>query len=413
VRRADLTGALLWLTPLLLGTYFATGAAALEFAMYGLCLVAVLPHVGPFAGSVTRHPANLMLVLLFGTLGVSMAAAFVRTPTPFTMLQAKALAATAVWASVYVVVFSSVRTLDGLERLLRWCNAAALLISLSVFASALAHALGIGFGEVLEYRDGSIRAFGPLGDQVGFVLVLPILTALLASRPLMFGLHLGALFLTGTRGAFFCCLLGLGLYVVAVAMKRVPPVRGRVAWMAAAAVGAAMWLSPAAAVLSTRLAETASASGYALRLAAVETGTRVFRDHPFLGVGFNGFGRDRPAVAEDWLTPASAENGLSRTAKQYVQTATDGGVPALAALVLFVLCTARNAYRVAGWHQASPELAASQFWLLAALVGNLGALWLLAHTVTGFFVFAVAGLSARGAALARADARPCSPGPIL
>ena len=39
--------------------------------------------------------------------------------------------------------------------------------------------------------------FGPLGDQVGFILVLPALMSLVAARPIMFSVHVGALLLTG------------------------------------------------------------------------------------------------------------------------------------------------------------------------------------------------------------------------
>src|SRR5258708_7936315 len=98
---ADSAGSLIFVTPLLLGAYFTTGVASLQVGIYSICLIAVLPHVGPFVASLRRSPANLLLVLLFTALAMSTAAAFARVPSPEAMLQAKGLAATAVWASIY------------------------------------------------------------------------------------------------------------------------------------------------------------------------------------------------------------------------------------------------------------------------------------------------------------------------
>jgi O-antigen ligase len=104
----------------------------------------------------------------------------------------------------------------------------------------------------------------------------------------------------------------------------------------------------------------------------------------------------------------TAENGLSRTTNQLLQTATDGGALALLLLVLFVVCICRGALRIAKSPDASPAIVGLQLWLIAVMVGNQGALWLLSDTATGFFVFAVAGMTARmslGMAEQRAPAR--------
>src|SRR6185436_4912698 len=103
---------------------------------------------------------NLLLVLLFIGLTMSTLAAFARVPSSEAMLQAKALAATALWASIYIVVFSSVRTTSGVHRFVQWISFAALMITASVYLSALGHAIGFRFGEVLAFRDGSARVFG-------------------------------------------------------------------------------------------------------------------------------------------------------------------------------------------------------------------------------------------------------------
>jgi hypothetical protein len=66
-----------------------------------------------------------------------------------------------------------------------------------------------------------------------------------------------------------------------------------------------------------------------------------------------------------------------------------------------VWLTVRNAWRAIGWHEASAEFIGVQLWLVAFLIANQGALWLLSDAVSGFFVFAVAAMAAKGAAFAR------------
>jgi O-antigen ligase len=398
---ADLAGGLVLLVTALLGAFFVSGVFALQLVTYGICIVAVLPHLGPFIGSLGRNPANLLLVLLFTALAMSTFAVFARVPAPEAMLQVKTLAATAVWASIYIVTFSSLRTTGDVLRLTRWIGATSLIISASVYLSALFHIGGFRFGEVLQFSDGAFRAFGPLGDNVGFLLVIPALMSLVAARPLMFGIHLGALFLTATRGAMLCLVVGALAYLLIVAAGIIRPTRKRTLWgLAALAVGSAVWLSPVSDVLMDRLTNPS------MRGMAIQMGMSAFQENPLLGTGFNGFGSSRPAVAEDWLLPRQTENALSRTMNQYIQTATDGGVVALGCLLLFVLCTGRNALRVIRWGSATPQLVGLQLWLIAVLAGNQGALWFLSNTGSGFFIFAVAGLAARASALAMEQTAP-------
>jgi len=405
VGREDLTGALVLVTPVLLSASLSTGNSTLAFGMYGLFLLAALSYLVPFAASLRRNPANVLFVSLFAVLAMSTSAAFARVSWSEAMLQAKSLSATAVWASIYVVTFSSVVTAAGVLRLARWISVTCALIAASVYLSVLLYAVGIPFGEVLALGEGGIRAFGPLGDQVSFVLVLPALTSLVASSPVMFGVYLGALLLTATRGAVLCLVVGLIAYALAVASGRIRPERRRRGWaVLAVLVGAMVWLTPLSSTLMGRVWEPAGDSGYSLRLAAITTGAGVFRDNAVLGLGFNGFEAARPALYEDWLDPASAENGLSRAVNQYMQTATDGGALALLLLVLFAISLGRNALRVASWREATPELIAAQLWLISMIVGNQGALWLLSHTASGFFLFAVAGVTARAGAMIREQA---------
>jgi hypothetical protein len=385
------------LTPALLVANALTGAKSLQVAIYVVGLAAFVACAGPFLASLRRNSAGILLVLLFGVLTASMAAALLAEPSAGLWLAAKGLAATAVWASIYFVVFLAIRTPACLIRLVKWIHPVCFALSVSVCIGALCHLLGWNFGEIIEQRDGPFRAFGPLGDQVAFVVVLPALISLVAGRPLLFGLHLSALLLTGTRGAMVC--LAVGILVHLLRATRRPSRHG---WrlrstVATALVGAVLWLSPVSATLRDRF------SSPTMRTAAFEAGIDVVREHPLLGVGFNGLDANRSAVAEDWTTPLQAANGLSRASNQYIQTAVDGGVGALLLLLLFVGVSIRNALRVMQWREVTPEVLGTQLWLISMFVGNQGSLWLLSNTVSGFFTFAIAGLAASASVLSRSD----------
>jgi hypothetical protein len=370
-----------------------TGNQGFETARYLLGLAVVLPCLTTFTSSLQRSATGLSLVLLFLALSMSMLAAFYIQPSMVVWLQAKGLAGTAVWASIYIVVFVLVRRTEDANRVARWIDGVCLMLSASVWAGALLHLAGIPFGEVID-AGTTFRAFGPLGDQVGFVVVLPALTSLVARRPLRFGFHLSAVLLTGTRGALLCLLVGvIGLFVL-----RVGTSRGR-RWQLAAVVvvGILLWFMPMSAALKERFLQPS------MRRQAFETGIEVVRKSPVIGVGFNGLDSNRSAVVEDWTIPVQAANGLSRASNQYIQTAVDGGLVALSALLLFVALGIRNARRVIRWPAASPELLGSQLWLISVFLGNQASLWLLPETACGFFVFAVAGLAAKAGDLSQSE----------
>src|SRR5206468_7861244 len=117
---------------------------------------------------------------------------------------------------------------------------------------------------------------------VGFLLVLPVLMSLVISRPIMFGVHLGALLLTATRGAALCVVVGVLAYVLLVASGSIQATRKRMLWsIAAVAIGGVVWLSPLSAVLIVRL------SDHSLRLMSMEMGIGAVQENPLLGSGFN------------------------------------------------------------------------------------------------------------------------------
>jgi O-antigen ligase len=226
-------------------------------------------------------------------------------------------------------------------------------------------------------------------------VVLPALTSLATRRPLLFGFHASAIVLTGTRGALVCLMVGIAGHLVLGGRTGKP--RHRWQLVSIPVIAALLWLSPVSAALKERFLSPT------MRTEAIQAGIEIVRKSPILGFGFNGLDRNRSAVAEDWIMPLQAANGLARASNQYVQTAVDGGLVALLALVLFAAFGIRNAVRVIRWREATPQLLASQLWLISMFVGNQGSLWLLSDTASGFFIFAVAGLAARASDLSRRE----------
>jgi len=275
--------------------------AALQFGIYGICLVAVLPHVGPFVASLRRNPANLMLVLLFTTLAMSTAAAIARVPSPETTLQAKALAATAVWALIYIVTFSSIRTGGDLLRVTRWISSICLVITASGLSQRAASRLGTQLrrGPGVQRRD--VQGVRAAGRQRGLSSGASHSREFYRISPIMFGVHLGALLLTATRGAVLCLAVGLLAYLLILASGRIRSTGNRMRWsVAAVAVGCVVWLSPVSAVLMGRLSDPS------LRLMAMEMGIRAVQENPVLG----GASTDSPTV--DPLLPKTGPSRCKR-----------------------------------------------------------------------------------------------------
>jgi hypothetical protein len=394
----DVGGAIALLIPAMLFVFSLTTIHTVEVGMYVVGLIALLPCLPPFVSSLHRNATSVAFVMLFLVLSLSTAAAFYETPSADVWLRAKGLGATAVWASIYVIALVAARSADAANRFVRWVDAICVVISASVVASAGLHVAGISFGEIIVQADGTFRAFGPLGDQVAFVVLLPALTSLMARRPLMFGFHAAAMVLTGTRGALLCLAIGIAGYLVVGGRRRMKQHLWQI--VAVTLVAGVVALTPVSAALRQRFLDPS------MRADAAQASIAVIARSPIIGFGFNGLDTNRSAVAEDWLMPEQAANGLSRSANQYLQTAVDGGLPACLLLILFAGLAIRNAYRVLRWSGATPQLMASQLWLIAILLGNQSSPWLLSDTPTGFFTFAIAGV---GAAVAELSVRRHSP----
>jgi O-antigen ligase len=390
--------------------YFILGVPALLSAMQvtqntGFTVVSVL-LVGAMCGFVlmriTMHealPVPIPLYLGFALFWLVMLIATLHSqlflPQLAGALQFKALAMAFGWSAVAIVVPQVIRgerEMGFAERAFGICG---LLISASVFAAAA----GLGFGEMIEYRGGEVRAFGPLGDQVGFVLVFFALFAAARRSYLELVVHCAAIMVTGTRSAVAALAFGL-LLVYWLRSTTEFTFRQFFRWSVRAlgvlVLLVAVLLSPAGQFVLERFTNPEMlAYTIAERFGVVSIGIDIFREHPVIGVGYNGYA----ALVWDYMDPlTSLGQALKRTAanasNQWIQTATDGGIFGVLALLLHVVLVVRYLWKSGRGPAGRPLLGAACAWALCFVVVNQTACWLLPDSLPAFLWFTLMGFAA-------------------
>lgn len=386
--------------PLLFAAYFSLDAKIAQVAIYivlGLCFATIGLTYG-WRNAIPR--SHLLFISYFLVLAVATSVSLFVQPSIGGVMRLKALAAAFVLMSVFLIASHIVRTPLDLRSAIRGLDVAGFAIAISVYLGAALFAVGIEFGEVLMYDGEVTRSFGPLGDQVAFILALFVIRAFMRANWYLFALHLGAMVLTATRGAFVVLVLAFVVVVLLRALKASGrPRHGTYALLFLTVVGSILLWQLGDFFVGRIANEDVLRLGIDSRLTAMMLGVLVFLDHPVFGTGFGGF-KD---VVWDYdplgLVGILNEAYVATTANQIVQTATDGGVPALIVLILFlggVLMQMNRAIR----HlipSLGVELRSLWVWLLATALGNQSAVWILPDSLLGYTVFLVAGLGCSAA----------------
>lgn len=301
-----------------------------------------------------------------------------------------------IWSSLFFSISSYVINVSNINlifKLLRYCG---VLISLSVCVSLF----GINFGEVLVFNKGEyIRYFGPMGDQVGFVIVLFSSIALLHHRWPELILHVSAILLTGTRGAFLSFLISVFLFIFLFSDKKRFRKLLIVFFLLIATSFFITQTDLGESYLSRFSGEKMESSSYT-RQTAMLYGIFLFIENPLLGVGFSGYNTQvwalNPARHLGNFTVELQENYLATTANQYIQTATDGGIFALMLLIMLFYNMLRIVFKVAN-NTNNPEVnltfRASFIWMLSIIIGNQAAVWLLPNSLINYYFFMLGGLA--------------------
>jgi O-Antigen ligase len=313
--------------------------------------------------------------------------------------QTIALATLFAWTSAFISIYLIVRTPREYRWAMRLIDILGTLISLSVFVSYIAPTyFNLPFGE-MHLEDGRIRAFGPFGDQVAFVIVYFALRAIIKRQPMVI-VHCAAILFTGTRGAFLALVVG-GLWLVAATEndKQHAFLRRRIMWGSVLALGSVrvFLLTPYGQTALDRIINARHEGSLDHRTAAATLGVIVFLDHPLAGVGFLGFNRlsEQYHFGDQFSGTDSVERATYTAQNQYVQTATDAGIPGLVVLVFFLWTLfkelKKGARRLTGVYRL--DLLSASAWLVALAIGNQAAVWLLPAALTSYLFFAVCGLS--------------------
>lgn len=307
--------------------------------------------------------------------------------------------------AVCILLVYSVRTARQLELSYRVVQGIGYTLATSVYIDAALSHLGIKLGEV-QAAGSAARYFGPLGDQVGFILLLFLYTDLLASRALrasFFGL---ALLLTGTRGA----LIALGAGIIALLLqKRWKRFQGRRYLLPLGVfcglAGLALWWGFGG-MLERFLNAEIFGFGLTQRTLTMTLAVRVFLDNFLLGVGFTGFrfaafeyGAEALFSQQLYFAPAF----IATAGNQFLQVATDAGLLGLVAFVWMARSFLQALKRAQG-SVASPLrefMGAGHLWLLSLLIGNQTAAWLLPGSIISYFVWIMLGIATVAMALAR------------
>lgn len=357
--------------------------------------------------SLLRRKTHVLFYALFGALAVATWLVRYRHEDTSFYPQMVSLVVCFVWLSTFISVYFAIRTPKQLAIALDTLDIIGLLITASVYLSFVGRIFfGFTFGESVD-QFGQQRAFGPLGDQVGFVIVLFALLALTQGQWLRMAVHVGAIVLTGTRGAMISLAIGMlwvVWYVLFLRQRQVQRRRYRLIFavlLAAAAFGGFL-ASPFGATAADRLfsAEQRNAT-ISDRLGPMRLGLQVFSDNPISGVGFLGFSRLESAYDFERTTVVGANTWS--TQNQYVQTATDGGIFGLMLLVLLLWQIIRTL--LLALHHPAPtanrELFAFVAYVVAIAIGNQAAVWLLPSAATGYFLLLIAGIGERTLLLKR------------
>ena len=406
--------------------------------LQGLLLAenATLLHAGP----VDVTPTDLLLVLVVARLGfdVLLRRELRRDPPLFAALGFY-VAVMALATLVACVGFGLPHLLHGLTALARLCSEMLLALALAHSIATPAQArrcLGIvtatltmlaviqvvnyvgaprGFiiGEVQGIERGELRFFGPVGDSIGSVLLLGYAIALCRARLAGAALALGGILLTAGFGAMLSASVATALFLLFAARSiavrefleknlRVLPVLGIVCIVAALCAA-----QPIARMLRERVGSGSYSNSGAQRLANASLAFAMIERHPLFGVGFMGYQAALPRFGgAKYFDLDHPDGGTANANNQILQSLCDGGVAGFVAFALLVAVAARLCWRIAARSEdrfVQAFFLGALVWLLAQLLGNQGAVWLIPSSYVTRFLWIVLGV---GAALVRFQEEP-------
>jgi O-antigen ligase len=364
-------------------------------------------------GALVAHRVQAVLLLFLGVVTAATALAAFRFGTAFFRAELTPLLRFLMQAVTLTLFLPQGLHEREFPMLRRSLDALGYVMAVPIFVGILFLGTGFDVGEV-----HGARTFGFVGDQVGFVLVLYVLWHLIARNYLRATFFALAILATGTRGALLA-VLG-GVVVTAIQRRRLGGHRVRLRTVVGVPIVLAVVLFTTDIGGSrTRLTGRAVGRGSNVqqRLLTQRIGVEVFMESPLVGVGYTGY-RMR-AIEKGAVQRFVRELGryapvyTTNASNQLLQTAVDAGVVGVAALCLLFLELLRAFRAAAG--KADPAtgalLHAAYFWLLALIVGNQGAAWMLPGSFISYLQWTCAAVAIVALHARRAPAEAAPPPP--
>ena len=274
---------------------------------------------------------------------------------------------------------------------------------------------GITIGEVQGIERGELRYFGPVGDSIGFVLLLGYVGALCAARPTFALLFAGGIVLTAGIGAIIgtavatalVLLFGLESGTTRAFLRRylwVFPILVFAGIVAAATIG-----RPMASTLVDRLSSGRFHQSGGQRLATLKMGVKMVMDNPLTGVGFMSYESSLERYGgKRFFNLAKLDGGTANANNQILQSLTDAGAFGLVAFLVFATVSVRLFWKVSARCEdpfLRLSLRASCLWLLTQLLGNHAAVWLIPSAYVARFLWVLLGITVAIARLLPAPGR--------
>ncbi len=297
---------------------------------------------------------------------------------------------------VFLLLWSA-KTDEVLSFSLKTLRVTGYVISSIIYFNLILVPFRISIGEV-QVTHGIVRSFGPIGDQIGFILLFFIFWELLQNnyfRALIIG---GALLATGTRGVFLAAFVGsiaLLIYIYKQHLLSAKLVSKAIAFIAILAI---IFFLNVGGMKSRFLNPLLFQSGFVQRETTAATAVQVAKDNLLTGTGYSGF----RYIAYNYHAKklfterlgGFATNYIATTGNQYLQTLTDGGVLALLVFFmmvwefLYVLRTTSSEI-----HGREAFFRAGYIWLLSLLIGNQTATWLLPSSLISYLLWVILGIT--------------------
>lgn len=308
-------------------------------------------------------------------------------------------------ALVFFLLPYSLNKIKNIKLAGQYFQAIGYIIGFTLYLSMILYVFWeIKFGEVQD--SGSlVRYFGPIGDQIGFIVSLFCFKELVAGRMILAALFGFAVFATVTRGAIIALAVGLiaAFFVQNKKLnwKSIRNITGIFLLLGILAIFSGFgkatiirFISPTAfdaGLLQGTVTETSQ------RVLTLNIALKIFFDNIITGVGFGGFRLIAPQYgAENLFAEGLLQHAIANTSNQYLQVATDSGILGLFIFILLMksslwLLKLASDYSESGLRDL---FLAGRIWLWSLLIGNQTAAWMLPDSIISNLFWILLGIAA-------------------